>query len=578
MMKKNILGIQANFLEPNGKLNETSVSFLKDGVLSTCIAEERLSRVKLDGNFPKLAIDAVLKNENISIEDIDTIAVPFTHPTQTNFNYLKSAVSTYFNTGVFLKKQIKDFSWNWFYNLVKAPKSYDYTILGKKFTLELHDHHKCHAAGAYYCSPYNKALVITLDGGGDGFDGSAYVGDGTKLIELFKIPHFQSPGTMYSAVTSDLGFKRHRHEGKITGLAAYGNPDLKRLGLDNLMRFDHKKLKFISKGVAAHRLNNDLSSKSNIFHPLMPKFTKEDLAAAAQSILETSVVDLVNAGLKEASKKGYKLDKICLAGGVFANVKANQFINQIEGVNSLFVYPAMGDDGLSGGAALLSYYAQNDIKSKDNSIIKDIYKGLEYSNDEIKTALDKQGLTYTFYENVEVEIGKLLHDGKVVARFNGAMEYGPRSLGNRSIIGSPFDHSINKWLNKKLNRTEFMPFAPSINQEHADAYFVNYKDTDVAAEFMTLTYNVRPEMIEKIPAVVHVDETARPQVVKKDINPSYHKIIDEFYKLSGVPVVLNTSFNVHEQPIVCSPEDAIKGFLDGKLDVLAIGNYICLSE
>ncbi|MCI5058661.1 MAG: hypothetical protein MRY83_21295 [Flavobacteriales bacterium] len=574
-MKKNILGVQANFVETNGIANETSVSLVKDGVLSTCIAEERLSRVKLDGTFPNKAIQKVLEVEQLSSNDIDVIAVPFLHPTKGHYQNLKSAWSTYFDTGVFLSNKIKKFTWFTLHSALKSSKIMTYDLNGKTFELQHHDHHKCHAAGAYYCSPFDKALVVTLDGGGDGLDGSAYIGEGTKLTELFTIPHFQSPGTMYSAITSDLGFKRHRHEGKITGLAAYGNSDLKRLGLENLISFDSGKKRFISKEIARHHLNKDLSANSKFFYPLLSDFPREDLAGAVQKILENCVVQLVKSGLKEASKRGIKLNKVCLAGGVFANVKANQFIRQIEGVENVFVYPAMGDDGLSGGAALLSYYAQPEVKDKSKSVIKDIYKGLEFSNDEIKKALDDANLKYEYHENVEKEIAQILHQGKVVGRFNGKMEYGPRALGNRSIIGAPFDPSINDWLNKKLNRTEFMPFAPSINIEHGKDYFEGYSEDDIAAEFMTITYNVKPNMIDKIPAVVHVDGTARPQIVKKNINPSYHAIIDEFYKLSGVPVVLNTSFNVHEQPIVCTPQDAIAGFQEGKLDVLAIGNYIC---
>jgi len=574
-MKKNILGIQANFLDLNGTTNESSVSLVQDGTLTTCIAQERLSRKKLDGHFPKDAIEAVLKNENLTAQDIDVIAVPFSHPTTSNYSYLKSAWKAYFDTGVFLTRKIKNFSWYTLYNALKSPKNFSYNLNGKEFRLELYDHHKCHAAGAYYCSPFDEALVVTLDGGGDGLDGSVYIGKGTKLTEVFTVPHFQSPGTMYSAITSDLGFKRHRHEGKITGLAAYGNSDLKRLGLENLIKFDHKKLRFVSKPIAAHHANQDLSNKSKFFYPLLDKFPREDLAAAAQKMLEDGAVEMVKAGLKKAEKMGHKLNKVCLAGGVFANVKANQRIHEIPGVENIFVYPAMGDDGLSGGAALLAYYNQPEVKDKKSSEIKDINKGLEFSNDEIKIALEKANIQFEYFEDVEKQIATILNEGKVVGRFNGRMEYGPRSLGNRSIIGSPFDPSINNWLNKKLKRTEFMPFAPSINVEHAGTYFENYSNEHIAAEFMTVTYNVKEEMKEKIPAVVHIDGTARPQVVKADINPYYHRIIDEFYKLSGVPVVLNTSFNVHEQPIVCSPEDAIAGFQEGKLDVLAIGNYIC---
>ena len=575
-MKKNILGIQANFLNPDGVTNESSVSFVKDGELRTCIAEERLSHKKLEGKFPALAINEVLERENITIDDIDTIAVPFLHPTKTNANYLKSAATAYADTGVFLSEKAKGFGWNTVYNYLKTPKDLLHTINGKQFKLAFCDHHTAHAAGGYYCSPFDKALVITLDGGGDGLDGSAFIGDGTSLIKLFEIPHFQSPGTMYSAITSDLGFKRHRHEGKITGLAAYGNSDLKRLGLEDLMNYDTSKHRFVSKGVAEQ--HKDLNGKSSFFYPLLEKFGREDLAAAAQKILEIEVVKYVKDSLSVAKKKGYTLDKVCLSGGVFANVKLNQRIYEIDDVDNIFVYPAMGDDGLSGGAALYVYYQQEEVKDKSTSEIDNIYKGGDFTDEQIKNALDDAQLTYQRYDNIELEIAKLLNDSKVIGRFNGKMEYGPRSLGNRSIIAAPFDPTINDWLNKRLNRTEFMPFAPSINIEYGKDYFVGYKENHIAADFMTITYDVVKEMKDKIPAVVHVDNTARPQIVRKSTNPSYHAIIEEFNKLSGVPVVLNTSFNIHEQPIVYTPQDAIAGFLEGKLDVLAIGNYLCINN
>lgn len=571
-MKKTILGVQANFIEVNGAANESSATLVRNGEILSAIAEERISRIKLDGKFPNQAIKEVLRISNTEFSDVDVLAVPFLHPSQTNYVYLKSAWSTFIDTGIFLGRIMKSFGWNTIYNKFKAPKQHYFELESKKLPLYYCDHNTCHAASAYYPSPFKKALVITLDGGGDGLDGSAFVGIGSELINLFNVPHFQSPGTMYSAVTHDLGFKRHRHEGKITGLAAYGDPDLKEMGLDNLIRYNKKKHRFISKKVAAH--SRDLYKNSDYFAPLLEKFGKENLAAAAQILLERETLEFVRDAYATAKKMGYDVNDICLAGGVFANVKLNQRIKNLEECNNLFVYPAMGDDGLSGGAALYTYYKLNPSKDKAASEIQDIYKGGEFSDKEIEKALVKANLQFERFENVEVEIGKILADSKVVGRFNGKMEYGPRSLGNRSIIASPFDPSINDWLNKKLNRTEFMPFAPSINEEYVKDYFPAYTPDDIAADFMTITYDVNPDMAHKIPAVVHIDKTARPQVVRKSTNESYHKIIEEFYKHSGVPVVLNTSFNIHEQPIVYTPEDAIAGFLEGKLDVLAIGNYI----
>ena len=206
-------------------------------------------------------------------------------------------------------------------------------------------------------------------------------------------------------------------------------------------------------------------------------------------------------------------------------------------------------------------------------MITHTYHGADFSEEQIETALKANNLDYERFDQVETKIGELLANSKIIARFNGRMEYGPRALGNRSIIGAPFDKTINDWLNKKLNRTEFMPFAPSIIEEAAKNYFKDYNG-EKAAEFMTITYDVVEGMAEKIPAVVHVDNTARPQVVREEVNSSYHKIISEFGRITGIPVILNTSFNMHEEPIVYTPEDAIRGFLAAELDYLAIGHFL----
>jgi carbamoyltransferase len=565
-----ILGIHGNFMN-NDWVNESSVSLVVDGKLVNCVAEERLSRVKVDGRFPLSALRDVLAKSGLTIADIDHLAITSLHPTQTSKMYLMAAISTYTDTGVFLKDKIKQFGWYYFYNALKKPKKLYYELEGRNFELHHHGHHLCHAAGAYYCSPFEKALVITLDGGGDGLDGAAYIGQGNSLKTLFEIPHFQSPGTMYSAITHDLGFKRHRHEGKITGLAAYGNPDVKRVGLENLIRYDKSKHRFISKSIAAHHRN--LLGKSSYFYPLLEKYSKEDIAAVTQQIFENVVLEMVKDAYEVARSKGHQVDKICLSGGCFANVKLNQRIFQTGLFNDVYVFPAMGDDGLSAGAALLEYYAQNPGADRRISKLPDVYLGGSFSDMEIETALKEYNLKYEKVTDAEVEIARLLAAGKVVARFNGRMEYGPRALGNRSVIASASDKTINDWLNKKFNRTEFMPFAPSMTAEHAGEFLLGYNN-EAAADFMTITYDIKEGMASKIPAVVHVDNTARPQIVKKESNPSYHRIISEYHKLTGIAVVLNTSFNMHEEPIVYTPGDAIRGYLDAKLDVLAMGNYL----
>ncbi|MGZ3943153.1 MAG: carbamoyltransferase N-terminal domain-containing protein, partial [Bacteroidia bacterium] len=504
-----ILGIHTDFINAN-EVNESSVSLLIDGKLVFCVAQERLSRIKVDGKFPADAIKDTLISNGLTINDIDHVATTCLHPTQTNKKYLASALSTFGDTGVFLGKKIKNFAWFYLYNSLKTPKNITVEVEKKKFDLMFNDHHRCHAAGAYYCSPFDEALVITLDGGGDGLDGSVYMGKDNQMELLMEIPHFQSPGTMYSAITNDLGFKRHRHEGKVTGLAAFGNPDIKRLGLENLLRYNTKKHRFISKEIAGH--HKDLKGKSNYFYPLLQKFPKEDLAAVTQQIFENEVLAFISDAYETAKKKGHTFTKICLAGGCFANVKLNQRIFELGLFDNIYVYPAMGDDGLSAGAALLAYYKLNPNAPREVSKATDTYLGNKFSDEQIESALKEFHLAFNKVPDIETQTARLLAQGKVVARFNGRMEYGPRALGNRSVIASPFDKSINDWLNKKFNRTEFMPFAPSMTEEHASEYLENYNGQS-AADYMTITYDIKKGMAEKMPAVVHVDNTARPQIV-----------------------------------------------------------------
>jgi carbamoyltransferase len=233
----------------------------------------------------------------------------------------------------------------------------------------------------------------------------------------------------------------------------------------------------------------------------------------------------------------------------------------------MYVFPHMGDGGLALGATL-AYLKPSPFR------FKNLYFGPEYSNAEIKKELERNNLKYTFYKDMETEIAKLLAKGKVVARFKGAMEFGPRALGNRSILYQPTDVSVNDWLNTKLKRTEFMPFAPTVLEEHAEKCFKNMKGAEYTAKFMTITFDCTNWMKKNCPGVVHVDGTARPQILSKKDNLPFYKIIDNYRKLTGIPCVINTSFNMHEEPIVCSPHDAIRAFKDSRLNFLALENFL----
>jgi carbamoyltransferase len=270
---------------------------------------------------------------------------------------------------------------------------------------------------------------------------------------------------------------------------------------------------------------------------------------------------------------------LAIAGGLFANVRINQRLAEIPGIERLWVHPGMSDAGLAVGSALATCMKNRKAlrMAPRKSVLGDVYLGPCYSDSEIASALSENGLEHSRSSCVEKEIARLLAEGYVVARFNGRLEYGPRALGNRSILYHPADRSVNDWLNRLLVRTEFMPFAPSTNIEHAGDFYLNVEPARDSARFMTVTFDCTDWMKSTCPGVVHLDGTARPQLVRKEDNPSYHRIIEEFGKLTGVSTIINTSFNMHEEPIVCSPQDAIRAFRLGHLDYLAIGDFVVKS-
>ena len=425
-------------------------------------------------------------------------------------------------------------------------------------------HHYAHATSAYYTSQYEDALVVTMDGGGDGHSSHVYSVEKGHFKKLNTADSYDSLGNYYAYVTALCGYKAKRHEGKITGLAATGKPLFRSL----------------LAGMIACRdghLHNDgrvLFNKAldRIRSQLPDGWTHADLAASVQQVAE----DVASAYVAYwAAKTGHR--NVALAGGLFANVRINEEIQRLPGVDNVFVHPAMSDEGLAVGAALAqqgAIWRQSGGEYRPREL-PDVYLGNGYTEREIAAALDGSGLEFqAFPGTVEDEIARHLAQGDVVARFAGRMEYGPRALGNRSILYQPGDPSVNDWLNDMLKRTEFMPFAPASRWESArDLYEIDAGSLDTA-RFMTITYHCRPVMRDKCGGVVHVDNTARPQLVREQDNPSYYRIIREFEALTNLPAIINTSFNIHEEPIVRTPQDALRAFLDSSLDWLALGDFL----
>ena len=299
--------------------------------------------------------------------------------------------------------------------------------------------------------------------------------------------------------------------------------------------------------------------------------SKEDISAGVQYFAEKVSVEFLKRHLKDDPVP------VVLAGGVFANVRINQKIRELPNVSNVFVQPAMGDDGLSLGSSLVAFSKvnKNALESLPRPMeIKDTYYGPKIKRDQVVSYLEENKIDYEIFSDITKKVAVWINEGKIIGYYQGKLEYGPRALGHRSILVRPTDKNINNSLNKRLNRTEFMPFAPAVISEKANEYFIDYKDDHLASEYMTITYDVYEQKQKEIEAVVHVDGTARPQVVFKSKEPTYHDIIYQYYLISGIPVIINTSFNAHEEPIVFTPEDAYKSFINGAVDILVMEDIV----
>ena len=590
--------------------HDATAVLIVEGKLVAAIGEERLSRIKQHYGFPQRAIAQVLSQAGIEAVDVDCIAIGGGDPLRLNpwqaahiYNLENNGDIDFSNTvprrigqqaclgalGIGARK---------IFGATDKREATATRCLHRCLRtcnldprkLQVVDHHLCHAVSAFSTSDFTTALGVTIDGYGDGINTALWACSPTTIEAIARGPSTDdaaaySPGDFYSYVTRYLGYKRNRHEGKITGLAAYASPDDLLATIEDLLTLDQENACFASSvsafrnirerrpGVILRRLLRWALS-GQLWDPMLVDelgarcrgFTPAQVAAAAQALLEIRVLELIGYWTQNT---GYK--KVCLSGGVFANVKLNQRISELPGVEDVCVHPNMGDGGLATGAA---FWAAG--KSDQGEILRhcldDVFLGPAFNLEQMRSALEAGGLAYSRKDCIERSIAETVHSGRVVARFDGRMEYGPRALGNRSILAAPTDPDINDWLNERLKRTEFMPFAPAVLTEAAEEIFSSIP-VGRALKFMTITLDVEPEWRMKAPAVCHVDGTARPQFLDRSSTPSFYKVVSEYQRLSGIPLVINTSFNIHEEPIVCTPEDAVRAFRLGHLDALALGPF-----
>lgn len=560
-------------------------AIVRDGRVLAAVNEERLSRVKMAYGFPRQSIAEVLDLAGVTTDEIDQVAID----TQNNYFYDgirpfdgwfrsdKGFVrDTVFAAAGKLAFMIGYFpSLESLYYKARAPvfakrrariREILSDELGIHAPTRFVDHHLAHATSAYFTSGYTNATVVTMDGGGDACSSHVYWVKEGRFQQVARTSAFNSLGNYYAYITHICGFSAQKHEGKITGLAAHGRPIYRDL-LNKFITYSNGQIKNCGHVVfrgAIRKLQKSL-----------PKgWTREDLSASIQQHSEDIAVAQTADRLNPEGE-----GNLAIAGGIFANVRINQKLFEIDGIENIFVHPGMTDAGLAVGAALAPCMVEGDrpVMPRDPDVIRTVYLGRGFTDQEIETQLREENVIYSRPESIEKEIARLLAEGYVVARFDGKMEYGPRALGNRSILYQPSDQGVNDWLNTRLQRTEFMPFAPATTIEHAGDCYHNVGGAMDTARFMTITFDCTDWMKKHCAGVVHVDGTARPQLVDKRDNASFYRIIEEFHRLTGVPSIINTSFNMHEEPIVHSPHDAIRAFRLGHLDYLAIGGFLARS-
>ena len=569
-----------------GLTRNSTACLLKDGEVIGCVSEERFTRVKNYTGYPEKSIDYLLKNAGISWDDLDLVAhsaIKSLHQAtvddgkhrHSNISKLYSKIGSLFLYIPFLDGVLRKL-YHMCYD--KDSENILMNLLCDKLTVGpdkilLVNHHMSHAYAAYYgfaCNKFNDAIIFTHDGDGDGECATVNIVDNNNFSTISITDAGNSLAGFYAAVTNHLGMKIEEHEYKVMGLAPYASKyEVEKVlsRVEDLVKIDG--LKFKSK---FGRMATSEYLKENL---IGCRF--DGIAGAAQKLTEDLVEIWITEGIKTTKKS-----KIVLGGGLFMNVKANMRLMYSEYVDDLIICPSAGDESTPIGAAYFGYKKLCGEKKIDFNPkqIEHLYLGPTYSDEEIFYSILKSKSFDKFkvqkVENIEELIARYLCEHKIVARFNGRMEFGARSLGDRSIIANPSNPELIRILNEQIkNRDFWMPFASTILDERQAEYLINPKN--VNASFMALAFDTTELGKKHLKAAIHpYDETVRPQILKESDNSSYYNIVKCFEKLTGIGAVLNTSFNLHGEPVVCTPDDAIGVFERSGLKYLAIGNYIVI--
>lgn len=553
--------------------HDAAAALLIDGKVMAAAQEERFSREKHDSNFPQNAVAYCLESQKLKIKDVDYVVfydkpiLKFERLLQTYLKVWPRGLKSFLMAmKVWLKEKL------WIENIISKRLGYKGEIL---FT----EHHYAHAASAYYCSDFDESVVVTMDGVGE-WDTTTIgysKGNQLKLTHSIKFPH--SLGLLYSAVTYYLGFKVNSAEYKVMGLAPYGEPDIYYNQFKKLIEITDDGSYQLNMDYFAYEYDLRMTNKKfqDLFGgpPRSPESEltqrHKDIAAALQKITDEAVLKIV-----KYAQSLYPSSNLCLAGGVALNCVANGKILESGWFKDIYIQPASGDAGGAIGAVCYVYY---DVlkNAKKSSAVDTVYLGPSFSNDNYKKFLEevvkKFGfeLKYKFLSDTELfpYVARLITSNNVIGWFQDGMEFGPRALGNRSIIADARNKENWQKVNLKIKfRESFRPFAPTVLEDKAENYF---ELRGYPSPYMLLVAQVKKQ---DVPAVTHIDNSARIQTINRHENSRYYDLINEFYKQTGCPVIINTSFNVRGEPIVCTPQDAFNCFVNTEMDYLVLGNHI----
>ena len=589
-----ILGISAYY-------HDSAACLILDGKVVAAAQEERFTRIKHDSSFPYKAIEYCIHEAGIDPSKIENVVFyekPFLKFERLLETYLAFAPKGFRSFAAAMPIWIKEKLFQK-YNLIKSLESIFEDEINWSEKLLFSEHHLSHAASAYYPSPFNRAAVLTLDGVGEWSTTSLAVGDGKKLKVIKEIHFPHSLGLLYSAFTYYTGFRVNSGEYKVMGLAPYGEPKYVDLIKNHLIEIKedgsfHLDMSYFDYCIGLTMTNEKFH---NLFGGPPRKAETElsqremDLAASIQKITEEVVIKLARGIAKETGEKN-----LCLAGGVALNCVANGILSREDIFDNIWVQPAAGDAGGALGAALAAWHIslnKDRFHSDQQDEMSGSYLGPSFSDSDIEDFLNDCGAIFHKLDEQKLieKVGSSLQEEKAIGWFQGRMEFGPRALGNRSIIADPRSKFMQKQLNLKVKyRESFRPFAPSILHEFTSQWFEHNGSSPYMLLVADVKENQRLQMndeqknlfgIDKlnvprssVPAITHVDYSARIQTVHADTNPKYHSLISYFNDLTGCPMVVNTSFNVRGEPIVCTPADAFRCFMGTELDILAIGNYL----